>query len=69
MTMFQVTYELRSSSGRQTIKTVLVGAKNSAEARIAVEESELDYLMIWHMDCKSCYEGEVYLVSEKITVS
>ena len=67
MAMYQVTYEIKRGFV-QEIKTVLVGAPNRFEAKSAVETNETidgEWDTLWHIDCKSFYDGEVVLISSK----
>ena len=70
MAMYKVTYEIKRGS-MQEVKTVLVGASNRFEAKSAVETSETiagEWDTLWHIDCESFYDGEVFLISSKGSV-
>ena len=70
MAMYKVTYEIKRGSV-QEIKTVLVGAPNRFEAKSAVETSETvegEWDTLWHVDCESFYDGEVFLISSEGSV-
>lgn len=67
MAMYQVTYEIKRGSV-QEVKTVLISAPNRFEAKSAVEATETidgEWDTIWHVDCKSFYDGEVVLIASK----
>ena len=67
MAMYQVTYEIKRGNQQDT-KIVLVGAPNRFEAKSAVETSETiegEWDAFWHVDCKSFYDGEVFLIASK----
>ena len=70
MAMYRVTYEIKRGFV-QEIKTVLVGASNRFEAKSAVETNETiagEWDAFWHIDCKSFYDGEVFLISSEGSV-
>ena len=67
MAMYQVTYEIKRGNQLDT-KVTLVCAPNRFEAKSAVEASEAidgEWDTIWHVDCKSFYDGEVVLIASK----
>ena len=67
MAMYQVTYEIKRGS-QQDVKIVLVCAPNRFEAKSAVETNETstgEWDSFWHVDCKSFYDGEVFLIASK----
>ena len=70
MAMYQVTYEIKRGNQLDT-KVILVGASNSFEAKSAVETNETidgEWDTLWHIDCKSFYDGEVFLIASKGSV-
>lgn len=70
MAMYKVTYEIKRGFV-QEIKVALISAPNRFEAKSAVETSEtLDgkWDAFWHIDCKSFYDGEVFLINSKGSV-
>ncbi len=70
MAMYKVTYEIKRGNQLDT-KVVLVGASNRFEAKSAVETNETidgEWDTLWHVDCKSFYDGEVFLISSEGSV-
>ena len=70
MTMYQVTYEIKRGNQLDT-KVILVGAPNRFEAKSAVETNETlagEWDTLWHIDCESFYDGEVFLISSEGSV-
>ena len=70
MAMYKVTYEIKRGNQLDT-KVVLVGAPNRFEAKRAVETNETidgEWDTLWHIDCESFYDGEVFLISSEGSV-
>lgn len=70
MAMYKVTYEIKRGNQLDT-KVILVGASNWFEAKSAVETSETvagEWDTLWHIDCESFYDGEVFLINSEGSV-